>query len=327
MEAEELLERVDILSYISQYCDFEKRNDGEYWACSPLTDERTPSFSVNTEKQRFYDFSSGTGGNLIHFVEKYNRCGFLRATEILRQYAGIAEDTAPAVRLSAVNVAKRFRRSPKHRKESAASVLPDDVMNRYEFRRDKLRAWEQEGISLDTMKRFGVRYDSFSDRIVFPLKDPAGKIINICGRTLDPNYKEKKLRKYTYFKPLGTLDTLYGLSDNREEILGKGEIILFEGAKSVMIASEWGVRNTAAILTSHLNDEQMLLLIRLGVRCVFALDEDVDVTQDEKIRKLRHYVRVEWARNREHLLSPKMSPVDAGRDTWNILYERRETLS
>ena len=63
MEVDDILEQVDILEYISQYCDFEEKN-GEYWALSPFKEEKTPSFSVNTEKQRFYDFSSGAGGKL-----------------------------------------------------------------------------------------------------------------------------------------------------------------------------------------------------------------------------------------------------------------------
>ena len=77
MEVEEILDQVDILEYISQYCDFEKKG-GEWWSLSPFTEEKTPSFSVNTEKQMFYDFSSGAGGNLIHFIEKYHTADLSR---------------------------------------------------------------------------------------------------------------------------------------------------------------------------------------------------------------------------------------------------------
>lgn len=75
--------------------------------------------------------------------------------------------------------------------------------------------WEEEGISHQSMDKFQVRYDPLSNRLVFPIRNPNGDIINICGRTLDPAYKEKKLRKYTYFQPMGTLDTIYGLWENR----------------------------------------------------------------------------------------------------------------
>jgi hypothetical protein len=65
------------------------------------------------------------------------------------------------------------------------------------------------------------------------------------------------------------------------------------------------------------------ILIKLGVRIVFALDKDINIYEDENIKKLSHFVRVEYVRDTENLLEPKMSPVDAGEDTWLHLYERR----
>ena len=73
----------------------------------------------------------------------------------------------------------------------------------------------------------------------------------------------------------GELKTIYGLAENMEDIKKKGEIILFEGCKSVLLADTYGVHNTGAILTSHLNPNQMKLLVSLGCRVVFALDKDV----------------------------------------------------
>lgn len=61
-------------------------------------------------------------------------------------------------------------------------------------------------------------YDSFSDRLVYPIRNPDGKIVNVGGRTLDPAWKEKGLRKYTYFMAWGELKTIYGLAENMEGI-------------------------------------------------------------------------------------------------------------
>ena len=205
-------------------------------------------------------------------------------------------------------------------------VLQPDYMNRYEWNEDKLSVWEQEGISKDSMRKYHVRYDPFSDRIVYPIRNIFGDIINVCGRTLDPDFKEKGLRKYTYFKPLGILDTIYGFSDNSEAILEQNEIILFEGAKSVMIADSWGVHNTGAILTSHLNPYQFNLLIQLGVHVVFALDAEVNIEEDANIMKLRPYVQLEWVRNRRSLLKDKDSPVDRGFEIFQTLYAERRRL-
>lgn len=323
-EIQEILSHIDILDYISQYCDFEK-HAGEWYALSPLKEERTPSFTVNEEKQRFYDFSSGANGNLINFVRAYNHCGFHEAIEILKQYANIT-DSKVLNSLPAARIARKYRQAKPTIKQSTVKILPDDCMDRFEFNEEALKLWVDEGISYETMHHFGVSFDVFSHRIVLPIKDYNGKIINISGRTTDPDYKAKGLRKYTYFYPLGTLDTLYGFSDNKEEILKKKEIILFEGAKSVMLASEWGVNNCAAILTSHLNPNQLRFLIKLSVKVVFALDEDVDIRTDENIKKLKRYVTVYWAKNRDNLLGSKMSPVDNGFEIWKSIYERRELL-
>ena len=152
-------------------------------------------------------------------------------------------------------------------------------------------------------------------------------MVNIGGRTLDPDYKAKGLRKYTYFKPWGgVMPVIYGLWENREEILAKKEIILFEGAKSVLIADTWGIHNTAAIMTSHLAPFQFRILISLGVRIVFALDAEVDIRQDVNIKKLLPYAQVEWVRNFNDLLAPKDSPVDRGREVFDILYQERVRL-
>lgn len=328
MEVYEIVDSVDILEYISQFCDPVEKEDGEYWCLSPLKDERTPSFSINTEIQKFYDFSSGKGGNVLDFICAYNNCGFLKGLSILKQYAGITDNKQSGTphRLSATSVAKRFQPRQKREKQPKTSSLPRDYMNRYEWDMRKLAVWEREGISIESMEKFQVRYDSFSNRLVYPIRDVSGNIISVCGRTLDPHYKEKNLRKYTYFQPIGTLDTIYGLSDNISAIRAHGEVILFEGAKSVMMADGWGIQNTGAVLTSHLNDNQFKILIRLGVKVTFALDAEINIYDDENIMKLRQYTNVYWVRNRDDMLEPKDSPTDKGREVFETLYQERRRL-
>lgn len=323
MELDDLVASVDILEYISQYTDFEERN-GEYWALSPLKQEKTPSFSVNTDLNRFYDFSSGKGGTVLSFIMDYNRCGVRRAEQILRQYAHDNNVESRRVkRMESARVAKRFVKQGRCTKEAKSVILPEDYMTRYKKDNGKLALWEAEGISRASLDKFQVYYDDFSSRIVYPIRDINGHIINVSGRTVDPDWKAKKLRKYTYFKPLGTLNTIYGLAENRESIAEKGEIILFEGAKSVMLADTWGIYNTGAVMTSHLNPCQLKILVKLGMRVVFALDKGINIREDENIKRLKRYVPVEYIWDTDNLLEDKMSPVDAGREVWQKLYEGR----
>ena len=332
MEVSEILECIDPVAYISQYIDLEQRGR-EFWGLSCFTDEKTPSFSVDPDKKVFCDFSSGKRGNLIQFVMDHDNVSVVDAIRTLKEYAGIKdndETTNGVVRLEATRIAKKYRNHIRRPPRMTAKPLPKNCMEQYEFRRDKLQLWVDEGIGWDTLRLFGVRYDAFDNRIVYPVKDYDGNIISICGRTCDPEYKEKKIRKYTYKNAIGALDTLYWFSDSRQYILDAREIIIFEGAKSCMKAYEWGFRNTAALLTSHLSMNQFRFLIRLcgfnDVRVVFALDSDIDITKDENIQKLCQYARVEWIRNRDELLPPKDSPTDQGHDVFVNLYDRRERL-
>lgn len=323
MELSDLIDSVDILEYISQYTEFEEKG-GEYWCLSLLKDENTPSFSVRRETNTFYDFSSGKGGNVLNFIRYYNRCSFNEAVEILKKYVGCDGEIKPTKRLAAVEVAKRYKGRKKQAKVSKTKVLPDDYMLRYERNPEKLAVWEAEGISEASLKRFQVAYDSFSDRLVYPIRNVNGEIVNVGARTLDPNWKQKRLRKYSYIYSWdGGMNTVFGLAENRDEILRKKEVILFEGAKSVMIADSWGIRNCGALLTSHLSQFQLKILAKLGVRVVFALDKEVVIRDDPNIARLKRYITCEYLWDRDNLLDEKDSPVDKGVETFMKLYEGR----
>lgn len=324
MELTDLIESIDILEFISQYTEFTEKN-GEYWALSPLKEENTPSFSIRKEEQTFYDFASGVGGNVLTFVRYYFKCGYGEAIERLKEYAGMDGNIQPHRKLSATEVAKRYSSPAKRQKQSKIAILPDDYMERYEKRADKLAVWEAEGISRASLDKFQVYYDSFSDRLVYPIRNAEGKIVNVGGRTLDKAWKEKGLRKYTYFKPWGELNTIYGLAENLQSIKEKREIILFEGCKSVLLADTWGIHNAGSILTSHLNPNQMKLLAKLGCKVVFALDKDVPVREDHNINRLKQFVKVEYIWDSANLLDEKDAPVDKGIEVWGKLYEGRLT--
>lgn len=323
MELEDLIESIDIVEYISQFVELEEKN-GEFWGLSPFKDENTPSFSIRRETNSFYDFSSGIGGNVFTFVKHYMGCSAKEAIEILSKFAGYDGITAvPRQKLTATLICKRFKPQVSRKKASSITVYPENCMERYEKRDEKLAVWESEGISRASLDRFQVYYDSFSDRLVYPIRNFEGKIVNIGGRTLDPEWKEKGLRKYTYFSGWGEMNVIYGLFENLEDILKQREIIIFEGCKSVLIADTWGIKNCGALLTSHLNPQQLKLLVKLGVRVVFALDKEVRIRDDHNIGKLKRYVNVNYLWDARDLLDDKDSPVDKGEEVFRELYGQR----
>jgi len=332
VEVADIIEAVDIVEYMSQYCEFEEKG-GELWAISPFNpNEKTPSFSLRPETKFFYDFSVGFGGNIIDFITKVDGISVRQAVQKLKAFAHITEtEDGVVTRLEASRIAKKYRHQEKPTPQTTAKPLPERYMDRYEMRKEKLQPWADEGISWEAMKRFGVRYDAVDNRIVYPVRDYAGRIFCVSGRTCDPDFKQKGIRKYTYMGSIGTLDTIYGFAENQKAIQDMKEIILFEGAKSVMMAWGWGYENCGALMTSHLSQSQFEALLRLSnfhqIRITFALDADVDITKDARIMKLTQYAQVFWVRNRHKALEDKMAPVDKGRDIWEWLYNQREPLN
>ncbi len=332
MEASEIVAAVDMVEYLSQYMDFEQKGR-ELWANSCFTTEKTPSFSLDPEKRYFYDFSAGFGGNLVDFVMAHDKVTVAQAINILKRYAHITEDDdgQPRKRLSMVSIARRYGRSTRPPPKCTAKILPDNYMERFEFRTDKLKEWYDEGIPYAVMQKYEIRYDAFDDRIVYPVRNMDGKIFCVSGRTCDPDYKAKGIRKYTYTTQIGSLPALYGFWENKKAIIEKKEAIIFEGCKSVLKGVSFGFDNGIALLTSHLSPFQMEALIRIasfhGVHFVFALDSDVDITEDKNIMRLKSYAHVEWIKNRDNLLQDKDSPVDRGKEVFEKLYTMRERLS
>ena len=323
MELDDLINSIDIVEFLSQYMELTQKGN-EWWGLSCFKDEKTPSFSVRRKPPVFYDYSSGIGGNVFTFVKIYYKYSVCEAIDFLKKYIGFdGEVHAPREKMVATMICKQFMKPKSTQKISKVSVLPDNYMERYELKDEKLAYWRAEGISQESLNRFQVYYDSFSDRLVYPIRNIDGKIVNVGGRTLDPQWKEKNLRKYCYFHSWGTMDTIYGLAENIEFIKARKEIILFEGCKSVLLADTWGIKNTGAILTSHLNPNQMKILAKLGCRVMFALDKDVDIKKDHNIARLKQYVNVEYICDKSNLLDEKDSPVDKELEVFKRLYKQR----
>lgn len=248
--------------------------------------------------------------------------------ELLKKAANFHGDLAePQKKPAAVVAYRKYAVKTPEQKVIPHTILPDTYMERYEIIPEKLAVWENEGISQSSLQKFQVRYDGFSDRLVYPIRNISGQIVNIGGRTLTADWKEKGFRKYTYFYPWGQLDTIYGLAENMNSVRQQGEIILFEGCKSVLMADSWGIHNCGAVLTSHLNPYQMKILASLGCHVIFALDKEVDIRKDYNINRLKRYVNVFYLHDSENLLSEKDAPVDHGKEVFLKLYDQKRRLT
>lgn len=183
-----------------------------------------------------------------------------------------------------------------------------------------------EEIPLITLKKYNVKFDETANRIVYPIHDIDNNLINIKGRTLNPNFKELGIRKYTYYYPVGTHDFLFGLNF-KKDILGD-EVFIFESAKSVMKMDSFGLYNALSMETSKMTDLQERLLLKLNVKnVIIALDKGIGInTIKRDFSRLSKFVNLYIIYDSKDVLKNKNSPIDQGIEDFKILYNRRFRL-
>lgn len=315
---QDMLDQASIADYIRQYVELEEHN-GELWGLSCFKEENTPSFSVNPEKNVFKDFSSGKSGNIINFIMKYHSCGIADAINILKEWMGITDD----ISYSTLPIVKELRKyKPKVHPAKKNHIYLDS----YEFKKYDtvpIPSWNDEGITDELCHKYQIQYDHRKPCITIPVWDNDGRLINILCRTTDPQAEKKRIPKYVYRYKLGNLDFFWGWYQHIESIKKTNQVILVEGAKSVLKLEKMGHENAAAILTSHLDDEQLKILITCGFDCVFMLDKNVNPWVDPNIQQLRRFCKVYIAEDRHNFLGPKDSPCDKGMQVFEQIFAER----
>lgn len=325
----EMCSSIDLLEYASQSMDFKKRGYDSFSVSCPLHQDLTPSLFITPSKNLFYCQSCGVGGNLINWLMTFEHMKFPEAVKKVSELSGV--DIKSFKTCSSMALFKELQRaanSGKNKKIIATrKILNLSYMG--QFIDEPPQEWLDEGISAETMKHFGIRIDNASNRIVYPVYDANFNLIAAKGRTRFQKYKEFGIKKYLNYQQIGTTDYFAGMKENYEDIMRQKSVVIFEGLKSVMKLYDWDWNNAIATETKGINDSQIILLIKMGLKEVtFADDNDVPLS---KIRhdteKLRRYTNV-YAVIDSHKLLPenKMAPCDAGREVWEQLYSERIKL-
>ncbi|MBQ2397784.1 MAG: toprim domain-containing protein [Bacteroidales bacterium] len=323
---DEMLKRIneeaDLYAYVSQFLELEKRGDN-YFANCPLHVDVTPSLSFTPAKNSYYCFSCGKSGGMIGYLIDFEGLTFEDAVNKAARLAKV--DLSKMCKSKTMTFLKRYKTIQNQQKEVYQhEILPSSILDKY--KKCKIQEWLDEGIEQEVMDLFGVRVDDYGNRIIYPVYDVEGNLINIKGRTRYKNYKKMKLAKYINYYTVGVMDYFQVLETTLPYIQEENEIIIFESIKSVMKAYGWGYKNCVSAEKHTLTQEQINLLIKLRVNVVFAYDSDVQYTKDEvreDIDKLRRLTNVYIVEDRQKLLGgaiAKNSPVDCGLDVWEELY-------
>lgn len=326
---QEINANVDLLEYVSQSIDMERRGNDYFGRC-PLHVDNTPSFSITPAKNSYYCFSCGKSGGIIGYLMDYEGLAF---EDAVRKAAGLANmDMNKMCKSQTMTFLKRLKTmlGSLNKAEYQHKILDTSEIEKYS--KEIVQEWIDEGIDQEVMDTFGVRVDNWTNRIVYPVYDISGNLINVKARTRYPNYKQMKIPKYINYFQIGVMDYFQGLNITLPYIQEKKEIIIFESLKSVMKVYGWGYKNCVSAEKHTLTDEQIKMLVKMHVNIVFAYDADINYWQHDvkkDIDKLKRVTNVYVIEDRDLLLGgaeTKNAPADKGEDIWVELYNSKRKI-
>lgn len=302
----EIKSRVDIVELISEYVTLKKAGRNFLGLC-PFHNEKTPSFTVNRERQMFYCFGCGEKGDVFAFLMRLNNASFPETLTLLARRAGVvlppssshrdgkstlnAREQIIQVNQSAAAYYRDTLFSPAGKealaylrgrglKESTIEAFglgyaPEGWRNlRHHLERKKvsLKPAREAGLIIAKEDRPDVLYDRFRNRVMFPVRDVDGRIIAFGGRILgegEPKYlNSPESPAYTKGRQL------YGLSQAKEAIRRSGYAILVEGYFDLIVLWNAGITNVVATLGTALTRDHLSLIRRYAERVAVLFDGD-----------------------------------------------------
>ena len=181
----------------------------------------------------------------------------------------------------------------------------------------------KEGISIESQDKFGIRYDSLDNRIIIPIRDENGCLITAKGR-IAIEKPSPHIAKYLAYFQYNAESVLYGLYENKLDIIDKKEIILVEAEKSVLKADSMGINNVVALSKKRVSEAQRKMILELQCDIVLALDNDLSEEEVNEIAsEFSDYVDIYIIKDNLRLLGEKDAPFDCGELVWDELYENK----
>lgn len=326
-QIDELCSRLDLVEYVGREYELKQRGD-EYSMHCPCHKDLNPSMFLSRSKNSFYCHSCRRRGGPLQWMIDVEGLTFIQAIDRLKKLTGY--NVTPTETASSFKFFKSVAGIVnKEEKAVEREILPETYLDQFQVPPDgEPHEWLEEGILQGVLRKYDIRIDSRGNRIVYPVRDNKGNLIGVKGRTRFKEYKLLGIKKYLNYTRIGTTDFLQGMYENREAICRKGEVIVFESIKSVMLADGWGFDNCVSAETSLINDYQARILIQMGVKnCVLAFDNDVPASEiKNSADKLRRWMNVWIVQDKNGILgdkSEKLAPVDKGEKIWKELYEGR----
>lgn len=321
----EMASKIDLLDYMGRTVEFTKHSGNTHFCLCPFHNEDTSSLAVNEDDQFWHCFGCNRSGNIYTWIQLTEHLTFDQAVQKVADLTD--SDIQEYIESESVNFYKLINKITKSTKEPSVDRPILDIEKDYnqKYRDEVPQEWIDEGIPAEEMKKYEIRIDPTSNRIVYPVRDAEFRMIGVKGRTRFKNYKDLGIMKYMNYNSIKTLNYFTGAMQADPYIKESGEIIILEGLKSVMKVDQWGYHNAVSAETSVLNEYQIELLIKMQVKnVVIAFDKDVGIKKIQGcVKMLKKFTNCYAVIDKWRLLKDKESPPDEGREVWETLYSRR----
>ena len=296
---DEIKSKNDIVDVIGSYINLNEK----YKALCPFHDDHTPSFSVHPDKQIYKCFSCGESGNVITFVQKITGVSFEEALGILADRAGIKLNIKPKKNVNTKlekyyeinDTVNKFFKNNLISKDGSSALkylndrsIDKDIINEFNIglaTSNKLTSILEKKydikdlIDIDISKDVnGNIYDTFQNRIMFPIIDENNNVIAFSGRKyLSDDLKDNTLSKYSnsketiIFKKSGTF---YNINNALINIKKSKEIVITEGFMDTIRMSSIGYKNVVALMGTAFTKEHLDKILKWKCKVILNLDQD-----------------------------------------------------
>ena len=312
----EVRSNVNIVDVISQYVSLEKKGK-DYIGLCPFHQEKTPSFTVNADKQFFKCFGCGKGGNVFKFLMYKDDLTFPESVERVAEFAHIAMPNGyghnsgtklnPLMQMhqNAVDFYHRVLLTTKagergmqyaQKRELDQEIL-DHFKIGYAPKADNVlitylrsKGYQDDDLAqsgLFVQARDGQLYDRFRDRLMFPLDNENGRTIGFSGRRISDDKTEAKYMNSPETEIFTKSKVLFHFAEAKKAARGEGHLVLYEGYMDVIAAYKAGVKSGIASMGTSLTDDQIYLLRRITPNIIINYDgDDPGVHAEERAARM-----------------------------------------
>lgn len=298
----------DIVAVIGGYLDLRPAGGAKFKGLCPFHDDHHPSLIVDQQWQNYKCWSCNKYGDVITFVQEYERVSFAEALELLARRAGIVlqkranfvQEQGRAAMLEVIRwAAQEFHQclldSPlaeEARRYVGERGLTGETVRRYGLGyAPRSGEWlvqraEAAGVSLEMLEKVGLiaprsaqpgYYDRFRDRVQFPIRDARGQTVGFGGRILPTSPLSSRGPKYynSITTPLfNKSEHLYGIDQARQAAGEAGYLAIVEGYTDALMAHQMGIGQVVATMGTALNAKHVQQAKRFARRVVLVFDAD-----------------------------------------------------